>query len=181
MLLHELWFSNPQRYSYINILGTQVYRKCAQLDASTFEPHIEHALQILRNASTVAARHDRVLSSEAEVDRFCEMLLIPSFPDLNSEPAVSLANSYRKPDTAIGSIQTFIEYKFLDNEGRRQDILDQMQADIRNYSRNGYKNLIFVVTQTQDYFREESLRVDLQEPSGFSRVEVITMRLPPRA
>jgi hypothetical protein len=143
-----------------------------------FEPSVDHAVRILRNAKLAAARTNAELDSEAKLDRFCESLLVSSFPDLNSSPALTLANSYRQPDTEIASISALIEYKYLANKDGIARLIDGLQADVRNYARHGWRNLVILVGQAEWFLTEDNVKRDLlSEPSSFDRIEVIVERM----
>lgn len=143
-----------------------------------YEPSFEHAVRILKNTKLAAARLEKKFEREKDLDAFCESQLLATFPDLNSNPALSLSNSYRQPDSSIESIKTLVEYKHLRDKADSRKIIDEIQADIRNYAGKGFNRLIVLLAQSEWFLRQEAVDADvLAEPTSFENLVVIVDRV----
>jgi hypothetical protein len=92
---------------------------------------------------------------------------------LNSNPALALAEGYRQPDSAIPSQNTLIEYKYIARGEDIRRIIDEMQADIRNYAKKPWRHLIFVVGQDDPFITQTKLEAAiLEEPSSFETISL---------
>lgn len=113
------------------------------------------------------------LKQEMDINRLAEALLLPLYPDLNSNPSLTLPESYRQPDSAIPSLKTLIEYKYIATKGDVSKTIDAMQADIRNYAQEPWKHLVFVVGQVKRFSTKTKLEATLlKEPSSFKRIKL---------
>lgn len=129
--------------------------------------------KILEAIPQVAYSLGYSINKEADLDKIAEAILLPLFPDLSSHPSLPLADSYRQPDSAIQSINTLIEYKFIKDKSLKRKIIDEIQADIRNYYQLPWENLVFAVGQSDDYINKEKLEgIILKEPSSFKTIEI---------
>lgn len=145
---------------------------------------IKHGIRIktiLERIPNVAYRLNLDFSRESDLDKIAEAVLVPIFPDINSNPSLTLGESFRHPDSAIPSVNTLLEYKFVASKKDISRVVDEMQADIRNYAQHPWKHLLFVVGQNQPYVNEEKLRLTLvKEPSRFQNIEVVVITHSPR-
>lgn len=143
------------------------------------EEPLKHEVRIktlLERIPEAAFRLGINFEQESDLDKIAEALLIPIFPDINSNPSLTISESFRSPDSAIPSISTLLEYKFIKSKTAVCKIVDEMQADIRNYAQEPWKNLLFVVGQDAPYANEERIRaVLLKEPSTFLEIDVIVI------
>jgi hypothetical protein len=114
------------------------------------------------------------VDSEKKLEQLVEAILLTIFPDLNSNPSVTNGKNYRQPDSAISSTQTLLEYKFISSKESVASIIDEMQADIRNYAQAPWETLYFVIGQTQPFMTSEQLKNTLlREPSTFKNIEIV--------
>ncbi len=113
------------------------------------------------------------IQSENDIDRLAESLLLPLYPDLNSSPSLTLADSYRQPDSALPSIKTLVEYKIISTKEAKSKVVDEMQADIRNYYQQPWEHLIFGIGQSEPFLTKERLEgVLFAEPTSFKSIEI---------
>lgn len=118
------------------------------------------------------------IQNEMDIDRFAESLLLPLYPDLNSSPSLTLADSYRQPDSALPSIKTLVEYKLITTKEARSKVVDEMQADIRNYYQSPWEHLVFGVGQSEPFLTKERLEgVLLAEPTSFKSIEIALFKI----
>lgn len=139
-------------------------------------------VSIIKGMPEAALKLNLNIVKESDLDTLAEAILLPLFPDLNSNPSLGLRESYRLPDSAIPSIHTLLEYKFISNKADIKKIIDVIQADIRNYAQEPWKNLIFVVGQNDPYTNDERLSATiLKEPSTFKIIDCKVVNFSRRA
>lgn len=116
------------------------------------------------------------INNEKDLDKLAESFLFPIYPDLDPNPSISPGHSYRNPDTSIPSLGTLIEYKYLPNRESFSSIIDQMQADVRNYAQKPWEHLVFVIGQNRPYVTSEQVdKVILKEPTTFKSIKNIVV------
>jgi len=139
-----------------------------------FYPSDEHTtitrdlLQIIRDIHytiTDKALFENVPQSERDVHIRIEGILKCVFPDLKHKPTLNKPIKNFEPDTAIPSIETLIEYKFLSRSDDVATIADQVLADTRGYTSKDWKRFIYVIYET-NRFRREKEWVQLLRQSG---------------
>lgn len=86
--------------------------------------------------------------SEADVHDRIEGVLRCVFPDLKRKPALSKAIKNFEPDTALPSLATLIEYKFIDSADGVKTIADQILADTRGYVSKEWHTFLYVIYET---------------------------------
>ena len=132
---------------------------------------------VLEKIELSAFRLGAKVNNEADLDKLAEAILSPLYPDLESNPAVMPGQSFRSPDSAIFSLKLLIEYKFISDKKNIRKILDEMQADIRNYAQSPWEYLIFLIAQTNNSITKEILdSVLLKEPSSFKSLDTILVK-----
>lgn len=156
----------------------EMCRTLLNVENEQSSPGYENILQLLANLAHSATRMKQEIRSESHLDDLAEGILVAASPDLNSDPTINLTDSYRQPDTEIPSLKALVEYKFLSKKQDKRRIIDEMQADIRNYAGHGFTRLVLVVGQTGEFFLQEKLRaILLKEPSSLERIDVIVIRI----
>lgn len=91
---------------------------------------------------------------EADVHLRLEAILRCHYVDLKSKPALSKPIKNFEPDTAIASIKTLIEYKFISNKNEAKAAADQILADAHGYRSPEWRNLLFVIYETHRVLAE---------------------------
>ncbi|MDO9288660.1 MAG: hypothetical protein Q7T83_07705, partial [Thermodesulfovibrionales bacterium] len=141
----------------------------------TKDVRIKNILEAIPNSSHLI---NYSIKNEPDIDKFAESLLLPLYPDLNSTPSLTLADSYRQPDSAIPSINTLIEYKIITTKEARSKVIDEMQADIRNYYQLPWDHLVFGIGQSEPFITKERLEgVLLAEPTSFKSIEIALFKI----
>lgn len=87
-------------------------------------------------------------ADEDHVHRRIEAVLRCVFPDLVHKPQIPKHIKNFAADTGLPSIQTLIEYKFVDTPGKVKQVVDEILADTRAYSHKDWKSFIYVIYET---------------------------------
>lgn len=106
-------------------------------------------------------------SSENDVHIRIEGILKCLFADLKHKPVLNKSIKNFEPDTGIPSINTLIEYKFLDRKEDVAIIADQVLADTRGYVSKDWNRFLYVIYET-DRFRPEKEWNQLLMQAGLS-------------
>ena len=101
--------------------------------------------------------------NESEVHDRIEMVLKAVYPDTLRKPPISGTVKSFIPDSGIPSLQTLIEYKFLDNEKQAPIIADEILADVSGYRRENWRNVVFVIYETRRFKSESDWQEMLRE------------------
>lgn len=102
---------------------------------------------------------------ERDVHIRIEGILRCVYPDMKHKPTLTKPIKNFEPDTAIPSIKTLIEYKFLSRAEDVTTIADQVLADTRGYTSGDWDNFIYVIYETRR-FRTEKEWTNLLRQSG---------------
>lgn len=102
-------------------------------------------------------------SSEADVHDRIEGILKCQFSDLKRKPSLSKPIKNFVPDTGIPSIKTLIEYKFVTTKDEAKRVVDEILADASGYRTPKWKNLLFVIYETNRVMPEEDWTALLRE------------------
>lgn len=97
------------------------------------------------------------------------------YPDLIHEPSLTKPIKNFKPDTAIPSIKTLIEYKFITNKNDAKKVTDEILADTRAYSSKEWSNLLFVVYETNRIKHEKEWKQLIHECKAAKGTEIIVL------
>lgn len=117
------------------------------------------------------------VQDEGSMDALIEAFLIPIYPDLNSNPSLTLPEGSRQPDSVIPSISLIFEYKFLKSKNEIGKIIDEIQADIRNYAHSDWKYLYIIIGMNKAYSTKEKFeKTLLKEPTSFKGIKIILLR-----
>jgi hypothetical protein len=117
------------------------------------------------------------VQDESSMDALIEAFLIPIYPDLNSNPSLSLPEGHRQPDSAIPSLNLLLEYKFLKSKNEIGKIIDEIQADIRNYAHSDWKYLYIIIGMNKAYSTKDKFeKTLLKEPTTFKGIRIILLR-----
>jgi hypothetical protein len=96
--------------------------------------------------------------NEEEVHHRIEVVLRCFFPELLHKPRINKQIKYFEPDTALPSIQTLIEYKFVSDENDCRRVVNEILADSRGYTSPDWNVLIFVIYETRPLRSEAQWR-----------------------
>ena len=139
-------------YRLLDIVGIF---KAIHLPEKKTEKDVSSLLEVITNSEyyiTETGIFKNVPSSENDVHVRIEGLLKCIYPDLLTKPRLSKLIKSFEPDTAIPSLKTLIEYKYITNRTEGKKILDQILADISGYQTDDYDNFIFVIYETHRLF-----------------------------
>lgn len=139
-------------YRLLDIVGIF---KAIHLPEKKTEKDISSLLEVITNSEyyiTETNTFKNVPSSENDVHVRIEGLLKCIYPDLLTKPRLSKPIKSFEPDTAIPSLRTLIEYKYITNRTEGKKILDQILTDILGYQIDDYDNFIFVIYETHRLF-----------------------------
>lgn len=137
---------------------------------------------ILESIPLTVHRLNLRFNQEGDLDALAEGLLLPLYPDLNPNPSLTLPESYRMPDSAIPSLNILLEYKFITKKADVRKVIDEMQADIRNYAQEPWKHLLFVVGQNEPFTTKERVNETIQkEPSSFDSINLVLITHNPKS
>ncbi|WOB06881.1 hypothetical protein [Piscinibacter gummiphilus] len=104
-----------------------------------------------------------VPKKESEVHARIEGILKCHYQDLKSKPALSKPIKKFEPDSAIPSIKTLIEYKFITSKAEAKRVADEILADVSGYRSPDWRNLLFVIYETERVMHEDEWTALLQE------------------
>jgi hypothetical protein len=113
--------------------------------------------------------------NETDVHGRIECILKCVFPDLKHKPSLSKPIKNFVPDTGIPSINTLIEYKFLDDRSSVGRITDELLADSRGYHSPDWSSVVYVIYETSRFKPEHEWRTMLRENGVDSRSSVIVL------
>jgi REase_DpnII-MboI len=124
-------------------------------------------LESILRATTYSITDPRVFqappANEAEVHARIECVLRSIFPDLLRKPSLAKPIKNFEPDTGILSIQTLIEYKYLNHQDDIARIADELLADTRGYTSPQWTSFIYVIYETHRFRPEAEWRHLLRE------------------
>lgn len=154
---------------------SKLYIYLAALEALTGDtkaPQLTKDIESILRESIYAITDTQLFShpprSENDVHIRIESILKCLFPDLSHKPRLPKPIKNFEPDTGLPSINTLIEYKFLDSPSTVPTIVDQILADTRGYSSPGWNRFIYVIYETNRY-RSEKEWTELLRKSGVPR------------
>ena len=131
---------------------------------------LEQAIELLAHS---ALKLNFKVIDEASLDKLIEAFLTPIFPDLNSNPSLTLAESYRQPDSSIPSLKLLLEYKFIKNRTEIRKVIDEAQADIRNYAKSPWECLYIIIGMTEAFITKDKIEMSLlEEPTSFKKISI---------
>lgn len=159
-------FLYPMLVALFNAYG--IYKSFEPTEKGSFK--LKQALELLPHT---ALKLNYKITDEASIDKLIEAFLTPIYPDLNSNPSLSLAEGYRQPDSSIPSLKLLLEYKYIKNKTEIRKIIDEAQADIRNYAQSPWEYLYFVIAMNEPYTTKEKIEITLlKEPTSFKSIIV---------
>jgi len=152
------------------------------IDAVGDAKSIADVVSIMNQLPSASHLLSRRFQNEGDLDTLAEAILITVFPDLNSNPSLTIPVSSRHPDSAIPARHLLLEYKFISEKKDIRRVIDEMQADVRNYAQDPWRHLVFVVGQNEPYTTKEQLQATIgKEPTTFDSIVVVVVTHNPRA
>lgn len=136
---------------YLSVVGA-FYKQENSLEISK---DLETILRNMTYTITDARLFREAPRDEADVHLRIEGILKTIFPDLKHKPVLTKPIKNFEPDTGIPSLDTLIEYKFLDSARAVPRIADEMLADTRGYASTEWKRFIYVVYETHRFKSEK--------------------------
>jgi len=154
---------------------TETYLPEGSEPENTYESEWIKVRKLLSRLPTLRAKCNKVFNEEKDLDDFAELILLASYPDLNSNPSIPHVISYTLPDTGIASIGLLVEYKYIAKKTEYPHIRDEMQSDIRNWAQDDrWKGLIFCIYQKDNHFEEEIITKDIKgDKTNFEHLSVV--------
>lgn len=116
-----------------------------------------------------------VPEKEAHVHDRIEAILKCHYADLKRKPALTKPVKNFEPDTGIPSIKTLIEYKFVTTKAEAKRVADEILADSSGYRSPPWKNLLFVIYETNRVMAEEDWTALLRECELSSAYDAIVL------
>jgi hypothetical protein len=113
-------------------------------------------------------------ANEAEVHSRIEAVLRCIFSDVHRKPRLLKPIKNFEPDTGIRSIETLIEYKFLDSQSAVNRVVDEILADTRGYHSPEWRMFFYVIYETRR-FRPEVEWNQLLDESDVQNAQVIVL------
>lgn len=153
--------------------------KAIHLPEKKTEKDISSLLEVITNTEyyiTETNIFKNVPSSEKDVHVRIEGLLKCIYPDLQTKPRLSKPIKSFEPDTAIPSLKTLIEYKYITNRTEGKKILDQILADISGYQSDDYNNFIFVIYETHRLFPKGDWARVIENCKPQNQIEFVVMK-----
>ena len=144
---------------------------------------IDHLLSIIRNCEyyiTSRTAFGWLPCREEDLHRRLEGVIKCTYTDVLTKPPLAKPIKGFVPDSAVPSLNTLIEYKFIEKEAEAKKVLDQVLADIGGYQCHAYDTFIFVIYETTRLFTEDEWSAAIATSKPRTRVEAITIRgVPP--
>ena len=84
-------------------------------------------------------------ANEDEVHRRVEAVLRTIFSDISHKPRLPKAIKNFEPDTALPSVRTLIEFKYIATKAQLSTIADEILADTRGYESPDWTSVIFAI------------------------------------
>lgn len=163
-------------YRLLDIVGIF---KAIHLPEKKTEKDISSLLEVITNSEyyiTETNTFKNVPSSENDVHVRIEGLLKCIYPDLLTKPRLSKPIKSFEPDTAIPSLRTLIEYKYITNRTEGKKILDQILTDILGYQIDDYDNFIFVIYETHRLFPKGDWARAIESCKPRNQIEFVVMK-----
>lgn len=98
--------------------------------------------------------HTQVPANEQDVHLRIESILKCIYPDVKTKPTISKSIKNFIPDSGIPSINTLIEYKFVNTKKDAKRIADEILADASGYKSAQWKHLLYVIYETKRLLSE---------------------------
>jgi len=117
-----------------------------------------------------------VPNNEKDVHIRIEGLLRCIYNDLETKRRISKRIKCFEPDTAIPSLKTLIEYKYITSRSQGKDIVDQVLADISGYQSADYDNYIFVIYETHRFFPKADWDKIIESCNPQNRIECVVIK-----
>lgn len=164
-------FLYPMLVALSNVYGTS-----ESIEITANNPFkLKQAIELLPHT---ALKLNYNIKDEDSIDKLIEAFLTPIYPDLNSNPSLTLPEGYRQPDSSIPSLTLLLEYKYIKNKTEIRKVIDEAQADIRNYAQSPWQYLYFVIGMNEAYTTKEKIEMTLlKEPSSFKKIIVSLVKL----
>jgi len=105
-----------------------------------------HVLGNLESSFTILKRYP---ADELEFERIAESVLISVFPKMRANISIDTALKTFKPDTAIPEAEALIDYKYIKSSNEIGPTVDEVNADIVGYRKEGYRHFVFVIYEDQ--------------------------------
>lgn len=140
---------------------------------------IDSLLEIINRSEYYITQTDIFKSapnSENDVHVRIEGLLRCIYGDLETKPRIPKKIKSFEPDTAIPSLKTFIEYKYITSRDQGKQIVDQVFADILGYQSHGYDNYVFVLYETQRVFPKADWDRMIESCKPQKRIECVVIK-----
>ncbi len=153
--------------------------KAIHLPKKKTEKDISSLLEVITNSEYYITKTDifkNVPSSENDVYVRIEGLLKCIYPDLQTKPRLSKPIKSFEPDTAIPSLKTLIEYKYITNTTEGKRILDQILTDISGYQIDDYDTFIFVIYETHRLFSKGDWTRAIESCKPRNQIEFVVMK-----
>ena len=112
---------------------------------------------------------------EDQVHSRIEAVLRCVFPDLRHKPPISKPIKNFEPDTGIPSIETLIEYKFVESREKVKQVVDEVLADTRGYVSKKWSKFIYVIYETRRLKPESEWKQMLRENEIPESTEIIVI------
>ncbi len=148
-------------------------------DPKTSDPkNVDHLLAIIRNSEyyiTSRAAFGWIPCREDDVHRRLEGLLKCTYTDILTKPPLAKPIKGFIPDSGIPSLNTLLEYKFIETEAKGRTVLDEILADIGGYQTDAYDTFVFVIYETVRLFAEDEWLAGIAASKPRNRVEAIVI------
>ena len=114
--------------------------------------------------------------NEDQVHSRIEAVLRCIFPDLLHKPPISKPIKNFEPDTGIPSLETLIEYKFVESKQDVKRVVDEVLADTRGYvSKKKWGKFIYVIYETRRLKPESEWKHMLRENDIPGNTEIVVI------
>lgn len=140
---------------------------------------IDSLLEIIGRSEYYITQTDifkSVPSSENDVHIRIEGILRCIYGDLETKQRIPKKIKSFEPDTAIPSLKTLIEYKYITSRDQGKKIVDQVYTDILGYQSHDYDNIIFVFYETQRVFPKADWDRMVESCKPQNRIECVVIK-----
>ena len=114
--------------------------------------------------------------SEDDVHGRIESVLECLYDGVLRKPPIAKPIKNFEPDTAVPSVKTLIEYKYITSDGDAKRVVDEILADIGGYQGEDYDTFVFVIYETQRFRRLTDWKDMVKRSNPPNQVEVILLK-----
>ena len=146
-------------YKYSAIIFTSLGNEMEDQLENKFKSDLTILLRVLRSAPILAKKLNIKITKESDIQNIYDAILPAIFPySKNKPPGITSPIKNYIPDFGIIDIKTLIEFKYINSPRDLPKCIDEICADMANYSRSkDWENYIVLFYCDKHYATEDQL------------------------